>query len=89
MREKNELYKKDKKGLDRSWISEVNYTKGEMKKLKLIGLVGKRTTHIIKYHGRSGHPIIHVNKTGKRYIMVRKSPKGVKRLYEGSEYKVD
>ena len=61
-----------------------------MKKLELIGKVGNRTTNIIRYHSRSGKPKIHANKAGKRYIMVRvANGKGVKRLYEGSEYKED
>jgi len=46
-----------------------------------------RTKHTITYHGRSGHPLIHAAKSGKRYIMVRDpSGLGVKRLYEGSKY---
>ena len=57
-----------------------------MKKLKLVGEVGKRTKNVITYHGRSGRPVIHANKAGKRYIMVRKVGGGVKRLYEGSKY---
>ena len=58
-----------------------------IKRLKLTGEVGKRTKNLITYHGRSGHPVIHVNKQGRRYIMVRaKGGKGVKRLYEGSKY---
>ena len=55
-------------------------------KLKLTGKVGNRSKNLIKYHGRSGHPKIHANKAGKRYIMVRKKGGGVKRLYEGSGY---
>ena len=55
-------------------------------KLQLIGKVGNRSKNLIKYHGRPGHPKIHANKTGKRYILVRKKGGGVKRLYEGSEY---
>ena len=57
-----------------------------MKKLKLTGVVGKRSKNVIEYHRRAGHPQIHVSKAGKRYIMVRKIGGGVKRLYEGSKY---
>lgn len=46
----------------------------------------KRTKKIIKYHGREGRPEIHIAKSGKQYIMVRKKGGGVKRLYEGSKY---
>jgi len=56
-------------------------------RLHLEGEVGKRTKNLIKYHGRKGHPIIHRADDGKRYIMVRKKGGGVKRLYEGSEYR--
>ena len=57
-----------------------------MKKLKLVGKVGNKTTNTITYHCRPGNPIIHSNKQGKQYIMVRKKGGGVKRLYEGSKY---
>ena len=46
-----------------------------------------RTKKIIKYHGRSGKPEIHIAKSGKRFIMVRAKGGGVKRLYEGSRYR--
>ena len=47
----------------------------------------KRTKRLIKYHGRSGRPVIHTTKGGRKYIMVRaKGGKGVRRLYEGSKY---
>ena len=46
----------------------------------------KRTLKAIAYHGRKGHPLIHVAITGSRFIMVRKKGGGVKRLYEGSKY---
>jgi len=49
-----------------------------------------RTRRRISYHGRVGHPIVHTAKTsGRKYIMVRKSGGGVKRLYEGSKYRMD
>lgn len=66
-----------------------------MKRLKLIGKTGERTKNLIKYHGREGYPIIHSTKTialvaygkePKRYITVRKTGGGIKRLYEGSKY---
>ena len=41
----------------------------------------------ITYHGRKGKPVIHTNEKGRKYIMVRKTGGGVKRLYEGSKYK--
>ena len=43
----------------------------------------------ITYHGRSGRPIIHRTKNGKRYIMVRRKGGGTKRLYEGSKYRTN
>ena len=46
----------------------------------------KRTKKKITYHGRSGYPVIHTTKTGRRYIMVRAKGGGAKRLYEGSLY---
>lgn len=49
----------------------------------------KRSKKAITYHGRSGRPVIHQAKTGRRYIMVRKVGGGVKRLYEGSKYHAD
>ena len=54
-------------------------------KLKLVGKVGNRSKNLITYHGRFGHPKIHANEAGRRFIMVRKVG-GVKRLYEGNEY---
>ena len=33
------------------------------------------------YHDRCGHFVFHQTKTGKRYVMVRKSGGGNKRLY--------
>ena len=46
-----------------------------------------RTKTQIKYHGRKGYPVIHTSTTHKKYIMVRKSGGGVKRLYSGSKYR--
>ena len=45
-----------------------------------------RTKHSITYHSRTDHPVVHTAKTGRRYIMVRRSGGGTKRLYEGSRY---
>ena len=47
----------------------------------------RRAKKAITYHGRTGRPEIHIAKSGKRYIMVRKKGGGVKRLYEGSKYR--
>lgn len=47
----------------------------------------RRSKKVIKYHGRSGKPLIHSNKQGKKFIIVRKKGGGVKRLYEGTEYR--
>ena len=41
------------------------------------------------YHGRVGRPVIHITKSGSKYVMVRKSGGGVRRLYEGSKYRED
>ena len=41
----------------------------------------------IKYHDRIGHPDVHVDEKGRKYIMVRKSGGGTKRLYEGQKYR--
>jgi len=46
----------------------------------------KRTAKAILYHGRKGHPLIHLAASGARFIMVRGKGGGVKRLYEGSKY---
>jgi hypothetical protein len=40
-----------------------------------------RSRKKLTYHGRSGYPIIHYTEKGRRYIMVRKSGGGMKRLY--------
>ena len=40
----------------------------------------------IKYHGREGKPIIHIDKGGRKFIMVRAKGGGTRRLYEGSKY---
>ena len=47
----------------------------------------KKRGKTITYHGRKGKPIIHVSKSGKKYIAVRAKGGGVKRLYRGSKYK--
>lgn len=47
----------------------------------------KRSSKKIMYHGRSGYPVVHTTNKGKKYIMVRASGGGVKRLYEGSKYR--
>lgn len=47
----------------------------------------RRSSKTITYHGRTGRPLVHIAKTGKRYIMVRKPGGGTKRLYEGSFYR--
>ena len=41
----------------------------------------ERSKKKMTYHSRIGHPIIHKTKVGRKYIMVRKSGGGVKRLY--------
>jgi len=46
-----------------------------------------RTNKEIKYHGRIGHPVLHVTEDGRKYIMVRSSSGGTKRLYDGSKYR--
>lgn len=48
-----------------------------------------RSSKSITYHGRRGHPEVHVAKSGRRYILVRAAGGGVKRLYEGSKYYVE
>ena len=50
----------------------------------------RRSSKLIRYHGREGFPVVHQSKTGRLYIMVRASEgRGTKRLYEGSSYKPD
>ena len=49
----------------------------------------KRAEKAISYHGRKGKPMVHETEEGRRYIMVRKSGGGTKRLYSGSRYKTD
>lgn len=46
----------------------------------------KRSSKVITYHGRSGNPVVHTAKNGRKYIMTRAKGGGVKRLYEGSRY---
>ena len=48
-----------------------------------------RRAKAIKYHGRAGRPVVHTSKSDRKYIMVRRSGGGVKRLYEGSQYRTD
>lgn len=51
----------------------------------------KRSSWIVRYHGREGRPVVHQDeRTSRLYIMVR-APKGrgVRRLYEGSTYLVE
>lgn len=50
---------------------------------------GTRSRRTITYHGRSGHPMIHRTGTGRPFIMVRNEGGGVKRLYQGSKYRVN
>jgi len=38
------------------------------------------------YHGRIGRPLIHITKSGRKFIMVRAKGGGVHRLYNGSQY---
>lgn len=40
-----------------------------------------RSKRKMTYHGRTGKPMIHLNKKGREYIMVRKRGGGTKRLY--------
>ena len=39
------------------------------------------------YHGRVGRLVIHITKSGRKFVMVRKPGGGVRRLYAGSKYK--
>lgn len=45
-----------------------------------------RSRKKITYHGRTGHPIVHLSDGGRKFIMVRAKGGGVKRLYNGSKY---
>lgn len=47
----------------------------------------ERSRKKITYHGRTGFPVIHRTRGGRKYIMVRKRGGGVQRLYEGSKYR--
>lgn len=49
--------------------------------------MARRSRKVIKYHGRSGRPVVHTTDTGRKYIMVRAKGGGTKRLYEGSKYR--
>ena len=49
----------------------------------------KKPKKLITYHGRTGRPIIHTTAGGRKFIMVRAKGGGVKRLYEGSNYRVN
>lgn len=48
-----------------------------------------RTEKIVEWHGRRGHPVVHLDKQGKKYIMVRKEGGGTKRLYGFEKHYVD
>lgn len=50
-------------------------------------MIMKRTKRTITYHNRSGHPLVHRTASGRKYIMVRKSGGGTRRLYNGSKYR--
>ena len=41
----------------------------------------RKSTKVMTYHGRSGHPEIHTSGTNREYIMVRAKGGGTKRLY--------
>ena len=45
-----------------------------------MSIVG-RSKRVIKYHGREGHPLIHEDEKGHKFVMVRKKGGGVKRKY--------
>ena len=47
----------------------------------------ERSRKKITYHDRTGFPVIHTTKSGRKYIMVRAKGGGVKRLYSGSKYR--
>jgi len=55
--------------------------------MKRKGKILGRTRRTITYHGRKGHPVVHQDEKGRKFIMVRKRGGGVKRLYEGSKYR--
>ena len=65
------------------WVASDNQS-GSVRSGERITM--KRTKHGITYHRRRGHPVIHTAKSGRRYIMVRRTGGGTKRLYEGSRY---
>ncbi len=46
----------------------------------------ERARKKITYHGRTGFPVIHTTRGGRKFIMVRAKGGGVRRLYEGSKY---
>ena len=39
------------------------------------------------YHGRVGRPLIHITKSGRKFVMVRAKGGGTRRLYAGSKYR--
>ena len=46
----------------------------------------ERSRKKITYHGRTGFPVIHTTRGGRKFIMVRAKGGGTQRLYEGSKY---
>lgn len=46
----------------------------------------RRARKPITYHGRTGRPVVHRTKDGRKYIMVRDKGGGTKRLYQCSKY---
>ena len=49
----------------------------------------RKSRRIITYHGRQGYPVIHQDKHGRLYIMVRSQKGKSKKLYDGSQYRAD
>lgn len=54
----------------------------------LKGRKPRRTKNPVRYHGREGHPVVHEDKRGKRFMMARAKGGGTKRIYEGTKIRV-
>jgi len=87
------LYKHDSKSKltpeQKSKKLDIYFEKLNKEHQRDVRNIKRRAKKPVTYHGREGKPLVHKSKEGKKYITVRKSGGGVKRLYEGSKYKTN
>jgi hypothetical protein len=88
-RQKEEIEKRKMKIKKAGGYRRKGYRKGKKYIKPTFVDVERKLGKEITYHGRKGKPVIHTDERGRKYIMVRKSGGGTKRLYEGSRYRVN